>query len=104
MVNNTWTQEFLVKAYPSPIISAEAMQSSYYPAVTTDFVNGGLVYGVPFWIDTLALVYNEDLLITSTNQNINPPDEWPGFRLFAESISDFSADNPIAGFGSWEPI
>ncbi|MDQ6985448.1 MAG: extracellular solute-binding protein [Candidatus Dojkabacteria bacterium] len=103
MVNNTWTQEFLVKAYPSPIISAEAMQSSYYPAVTTDFVNGGLVYGVPFWIDTLALVYNEDLLITSTNQNINPPDEWPGFRLFAESISDFSADNPIAGFAAGNP-
>ncbi len=54
----------LNKLFPLPatMYTAERLQAEFPDTVLRDFTKGGAIYALPLYIDTLAMVYNRDLL------------------------------------------
>lgn len=100
MINNQWVQDFLVEAQAAPpnIITETDIQNEFFPVVYDDFVVQQNVYGLPMWMDVLAIVYNRDLVVTPDNPTGEIPNDWTELRNFAVGISDFTDDEPFAGF------
>lgn len=87
MVPNTWAGDY--ESYVQPgngVVDYTTLQNNFYPAVARDFGNdGATVYGLPLWMDTLAVVYNRDLLNT---ENVDePPTTWNRFVTLAEALT-----------------
>lgn len=58
----------------------------------------GQIFGLPLYLDTLALFYNKDLFNTA---NIpNPPDNWNEFTAYAEKITKISPLGDILSSGA----
>jgi len=66
-----------IAAAPQALVSITALRSLFPQVVEQDFVSGDAVYALPFSIDTLALIYNPDLL----DQGAVPvPATWEAFK------------------------
>jgi len=80
MVENTWTGSYENYATPAPsaVIDANSVKANFYPAVTKDFVKGTNVMGLPLWMDTLAIIYNKDLL--AAQSLATPPSDLTNFK------------------------
>jgi multiple sugar transport system substrate-binding protein len=87
MVENTWVGEYSSHAAPASasVIDVNTLRSSYYPAVAVDFSDGQQVYGLPLWIDVLAILYNRDLLTQASTTT--PPANWIDFRDLAQRLT-----------------
>lgn len=89
MVNNRWTGDYdsATYTYPSPnaYYTLDTFSSIFHPAVVTDFANDGKVHGVPMWMDTLAVLYNKDLL--SAGAISEPAKTWNEFKSQAQSLT-----------------
>ncbi len=106
MIENTWALDYEKYTAPAPtaLISAESLRSSYYPAVANDFIGTSGVHGLPLWIDTLAIIYNKDLIAQNNNNILTPPENWIEFRNFAESLTKREGRNLLqAGFAAGAP-
>lgn len=63
MIPSTDVGAMSSKIAPAPAsITPAYVQANFPKAVETDVIDGGLVYGLPLNLDTLALIYNRDLL------------------------------------------
>jgi len=74
--HNTWVPSIkeLLSIAPQTIYTAEDFGQIYYPVMVKDLVIDNQVIGVPYNLDGLVLLYNEDLL---KNAGINqPPMDW----------------------------
>ncbi|MCA9371319.1 extracellular solute-binding protein [Candidatus Woesebacteria bacterium] len=76
--HNTWLPEMGEVATPLPqeIMSNETFNNTFYPIHQKDLSIDGNYYGIPFTVDGLILIYNEELL----NQAgiVSPPTTWVG--------------------------
>ena len=102
-IHNTWigTFEDFISPAPSNIIPAADFQTNFYKFVGEDFVGtNGLVIGVPMGVDTLAVIYNKDLL-ESAGYTV-PSADWDDFKVQARDLTtkDTSGDIEIAGFSA----
>lgn len=87
MVENTWVGNYERYTAPAPasIVTAQNVSSEFYPAVTQNFVSGGVVRGLPLWMDALAIIYNRDLL---TAKSVSTPStNWVDFRTLALTLT-----------------
>lgn len=75
--------EYLMAAPDATQFAAAQVDSLFPRAVTDDFVDGGQVYALPLYMDTLALIYNRDMLDQAGIAK--PPATW----------QDFLADVPL---------
>jgi len=74
--HNTWVSSLRDLFAPSPqtIMTAEDFAKIYYPVIVKDLVLENQVVGLPYNLDGLVLVYNEDLL---KNAGVStPPKDW----------------------------
>lgn len=63
------------KISPAPAtLSPQVVQANFPKAVEADVIDGGMVFGLPLSLDTLALIYNRDLLDAAGITN--PPATW----------------------------
>ncbi|MCA9387708.1 MAG: extracellular solute-binding protein, partial [Candidatus Andersenbacteria bacterium] len=98
LLQNAWLPRHLDKLMPaSPsVIDAATIQQSFVDSVYEDYVlvpapsaDGTqlppLVYGVPLYVDTLAMYYNKDLL--QSQGIINPPDNWTEFAQDVRTLT-----------------
>jgi ABC-type glycerol-3-phosphate transport system substrate-binding protein len=85
MVHNSWAGDYEAFAQPSVVYPVETFRNSFYPAAATDLITNGSVYGVPLWMDTYAIVYNEDML--SAIQKTAPDQNWSAFKVTAEELT-----------------
>ncbi len=87
MVNNRWVGDY--EKYLSPasntVVTFSDFQNTYYPAVVTDFAPGSKIYGLPLWMDTLAIVYNKEMLASESIST--PPTDWSQFRTLAQRLT-----------------
>lgn len=101
MVQNDWSGDYedYVATAPSSILSTDTFKTNFYPAVVTDFTNSSGVTGVPLWIDTYAIIYNQDLL--AKQATAVPPTNWVDFKSLAQALTTRSGGNiESAGFSA----
>lgn len=88
MVENTWVGDYETYAQPSTTTDFATYQNTYYPAIVSDFASKGIVFGVPLWMDTIAVVYNKDFL--EQVQLSSPPVEWFDFKTTAQNLTRYN--------------
>lgn len=86
-VHATWIPFLtdLLAPLPADIMTTSEFSSRFYPVVTKDLVIGGSAYGMPLGLDSLALVYNEDLLAQAGYSE--PPVNWDDFEEFVKPLN-----------------
>lgn len=101
MVHNSWAGDYENYTRPSNIIDFETFKNTFVKSVVADFGDEDrkLVYGVPLWIDTLAIIYNKDLLLEVAVST--PPTTWPSFKSLAQNLTVKNGNNIVrAGFAA----
>lgn len=70
------------------------LQSAFPDVVAQDFVSGGQIYGLPLSIDTLAMVYNKDLLNSAGIAVL--PKTWEDFETDVTRLRTINEQGQIA--------
>ncbi|MBQ6438057.1 extracellular solute-binding protein [bacterium] len=85
-------------ALPATMMSADEYARTFYPVVTAQMTNeSGEIKGIPLMYDSLALIYNRQLL---SSLNIEPPKTWAQFRAAAVDLTYMNADEQITKAGA----
>jgi multiple sugar transport system substrate-binding protein len=98
MIHNTWLPKHMDKLRPmpnsipglkQPLFTIKTYQDQFVDVAYRDLVIDGKIYGVPLYIDTLALYYNKDLF---NNAGLTrPPVSWDEFN---EDVKLLTKTNP----------
>ncbi len=86
----------LVPLTQSEGFTAERFMASFVLAAGEAMVQNGEIYGVPMAVDSLAIIYNEDHLITRLLDRNSPGETWHEFREDTEKLT--KQDNSITRF------
>jgi len=80
-IHQTWLPEYEDKISPMPqtkeFITPKVFQDTFVDVVYSDFVANDKIYGIPFYVDTLALFYNKDFFNSAGIPS--PPTNWDEF-------------------------
>ncbi|KKQ35801.1 MAG: Extracellular solute-binding protein family 1, partial [candidate division WS6 bacterium GW2011_GWA2_37_6] len=70
-------------------ISRKSFESAFYPIVNSDLVRDGQPYAIPLGMDSLALIYNKDLM--SAKGYTTPSDDWTELFEQAQNLTQKTA-------------
>jgi len=80
-IHQTWLPKYEDKISPMPqtkeFITSKVFQDTFVDVVYSDFVINDKIYGIPFYVDTLALYYNKDFFNSAGIPS--PPADWDEF-------------------------
>ncbi len=95
MVNNKWVPKlkYLMDVAPANIISADEYRKRFVDVAIKDFTYGKLIYGLPLYVDTLAMYYNVNLF--NNAGIINPPKDWREFEKDVKLLTKRQGRNII---------
>jgi multiple sugar transport system substrate-binding protein len=76
LIHNTWLPKHKDKIEPLPteLLSFNVFKQSFVDVVESDLSEDNKIYGLPLYVDTLALYYNKDFLNTAGIPS--PPETW----------------------------
>lgn len=74
------------------------MRELYPTVVEQDFVDGGRIYALPLYIDTLALLYNKNLFDQAGI--VAPPKTWTDFQNYVPRLRLLGSENQIVRAGA----
>lgn len=80
MMHNTWLPKYksLIKELPEAlskeILPFESFKNSFVDVVEKDFSEKNKIYGLPLYVDTLAMYYNKDFF--NSESIVSPPQTW----------------------------
>jgi multiple sugar transport system substrate-binding protein len=80
MMHNTWLPKYknLIKELPEAlskeILPFELFKNSFVDVVEKDFSENNKIYGLPLYVDTLAMYYNKDFF--NSESIVSPPQTW----------------------------
>jgi len=97
--HNTWVSGMRDLFVPSPqtIMTSEDFAEIYYPVIVKDLVLENQVIGIPYNLDGLVLVYNENLL---KNAGIStPPKDWEELINTSRKVTVKADDGSIVTAG-----
>ncbi len=106
MVHNSWLPKHKGKIAPlpqqiagekAPLFTLKDFKDQFVDVAEKDLVVGSEIYGLPLYIDTLALYYNKDIF--NSLGIANPPKTWSEFNDFVEKIT-ISENNIISRSGA----
>jgi ABC-type glycerol-3-phosphate transport system substrate-binding protein len=98
---NTWIDLNQRKISPLPpeIMTSDQFRSIFFAVAGTDLIieteqYGELIYGMPLYIDTLALYYNKSVFADNLPETDVPEDDWEGIKeqVFALTKKDNSVE------------
>ncbi len=100
MIHNSWVNRYKDLLYPAPqeIISLNDFQRNFVDVVRKDFIDEGIIYGLPLYVDTLALYYNVDLF--NSAGLINPPKDWEEFEKYSKLLTKKRSSGDILVSGA----
>lgn len=81
-----------------PALRPSDVKSQFADAVNKDIVIENKIYGIPFYIDTLALYYNQDLLDSAGVAT--PPKNWDELTEAVKKITVINQKNQIITSGA----
>jgi ABC-type glycerol-3-phosphate transport system substrate-binding protein len=109
-IKNDWLSEHKDIIFPMPnnIISVDDYKKAFAPVAAQDLISNNQIYGIPYYVDTLALFYNNALIqkyntalnkrTDLTNQQINdlyitgPPTNWTDFDTLVGKLTNKSGN------------
>jgi multiple sugar transport system substrate-binding protein len=88
-LGNTWVPEFaelraLEPLQPYVDRSRTVVQSDYFPGIWGTNEIGGVLYGVPWYVDTRLIFYRKDLLAAAGYPQ--PPKDWAQWREAMDAV------------------
>lgn len=102
MVHNTWLPKHgdKLKALPAtipgqkqPLLTIQDYKKVFVDVAFQDFVFNNQIYGLPLYVDTLALFYNKDIL--NSVGITRPPQDWDEFNSDVETITRLNGSGQI---------
>lgn len=88
-----FTTETVIEFKTDQSLSANDVRRNYVDVVYDDMVSDGVVYGLPFGIDTLVMYYNRDLL--NQAQLVQPPATWNDFATTVSRLTVLDGQDGI---------
>lgn len=102
MIHNTWLPKHgdKLKALPAtipgqklPLLTIQDYKANFVDVAFNDFVFNNQIYGLPLYVDTLALFYNKDILNGAGISR--PPQDWEEFNSDVETITRLDGSGQI---------
>src|SRR3989338_7044067 len=102
MIHNTWLPKHgdKLKALPDkipgqkePLMTIQGYKSDFVDVAFDDFVFNDQIYGLPLYVDTLALFYNKDIL--NSVGISRPPQDWEEFNSDIETITRLDGSGQV---------
>lgn len=105
MLHNTWLSKHgdLLSPAPADIFPIDDFRKRFVDVVQKDFTYKNNIWGVPLYVDTLALYYNINLF--NSAGYIKPPENWEEFGNYAKFLTkkgptgDIMVSGTAAGSG-----
>ncbi len=93
-MHNDWLPKHKGKLTPAPknLLDTEQYKEAFVPTVYDDFVFENKIYGIPFYVDDLALVYNKTLF--SKQQLYQAPVTWDDIVSYAKVLTKTAPGDP----------
>lgn len=107
MIHNTWLPKHQDKIYPlpseiqgekTPIFTLKDFKEQFVDVAEKDLVVGNEIYGLPLYVDTLALYYNKDIF--NSLSIASPPKTWNEFNEVVERITLADENSNISRSGA----
>ncbi|MBI2057868.1 MAG: extracellular solute-binding protein [Candidatus Yanofskybacteria bacterium] len=107
MIQNTWLPSYQDKIMPlpqqiperdTPLLTLKEFREQFVDVAEKDLVVGGEIYGLPLYVDTLALYYNKDIF--NSLGISQPPQTWNDFNEFVENVTVADLRNNISRAGA----
>jgi len=97
---HTWLAKYpdIISAAPAEVVPTINFRESFVDVVQRDFVANDLVYGVPLYVDTLALYYNTDLF--NSAGIAFPPKDWDEFIQYSQRLTQRKQTGDISISGA----
>jgi len=107
MIHNDWLPKYIDKITPlpenkpdpnQPFMTFRDFQDQFVDVAVQDLTANNRIYGMPLYVDTLALYYNKDLF---NNAGITlPPKNWEEFNNAVERLTALDASDNIIRAGA----
>jgi len=106
MIHNTWLPKHKDKIQPlpqkveskdNPLMTLRDFESQFVDVAEKDLVSDGQIYGLPIYIDTLALYFNKEIL--NSAGITTPPATWEELNNAVEAITQIDSQNKISRSG-----
>ena len=100
MIKHNWIPKHFEKLYPMPTasLSVKELKEAFVDVVADDMVYQQKIWGLPLWIDTLALYYNKDIF-NSAGIAV-PPTTWQEFQNISRSLTEKNVNGEIQKAGA----
>lgn len=107
MMHNTWLPKDINKIQPmpatingskTPLMTVRQFKDTFVDVAAADLINGDKIYGLPLYVDTLALYYNKDMFATAGIAQ--PPQTWTDFQDDVQKITTYDASRNITRSGA----
>jgi multiple sugar transport system substrate-binding protein len=100
MVKSSWTDTHQAKLYPllPQFLSLNTFTQRYPKVVVDDFVREGQIWAMPLYMDTLALLYNQDMFDASAIAFA--PTDWDGFVSYSSLLRRIQNGQEVAQAGT----
>ena len=107
MMHSTWLPKDIDKIIPvpdtapgskAPLMTVRQFQDTFVDVAAADLINGGKIYGMPLYVDTLALYYNKDMFATAGIAV--PPKLWTDFLDDVKKITTYDDSHNITRSGA----
>lgn len=102
MIHHTWLPKHADKLIPmpavapgqkGPLMTLRQYQELFVDVAQQDLVVGGKIYGMPLYVDTLALYYNKDIF--ASTGIAQPPETWATFLDDVKKITTYDDSRNI---------
>lgn len=108
MIHNTWLARHGDKVFPlptgnfpgmkTPLMTERQFRSLFVDVAATDLIRGGKIFGMPLYVDTLALFYNKDFL--NSAGIAHAPVTWTEFMDDVKKLTTYDASRNILRSGA----
>src|SRR3989344_4949186 len=107
LMHNTWLPKYgnlmaplpqKVSSQKEPLFTVKQFQDSFVDVAQQDLMAGGQIYGLPIYVDTLALYYNKDLF--NSAGITSPPRTWEDFNTDINKLTVLDAKGYITRSGA----
>lgn len=107
MIHNTWLEKEIDKILPMPakapgqkvpLMTVRQFKDVFVDVAATDLVSNDKIYGLPLYVDTLALYYNKDMFASAGIAQ--PPKTWTDFMDDVKKITTYDVSRNLTRSGA----
>ncbi len=107
MIDHTWLPRHIDKIRPlpetfpdtkAPLMTVRQFNETFVDVAANDLINDNKIYGMPLYVDTLALYYNKDMF--SSAGIAQPPKTWTEFMDDVKLLTKKDASDNIITSGA----